>query len=582
MSDEQIVVEWIATADKMVGILDRLEKKLGDQEKQLEKIGKTSQKAADAAAGSFNAMEQELREAEAALKKMAVGTAAFAAQKKRVDELRQSLRGVKDDLNVTASGIGTALSGSIAKVTQLAVGMVTFQKAVEAIVGELKKAEEIKIQAALTTRDFEQAIADMTINIGAKNVPEARRMILEESPKIGATPSAMANLVGLAISGGAENIKEAMKLSAATLQLTAGNVQKAIPILDGMLTLAKTTGTKDYQAALGQLSQFQEAARGTDLALSIRNIAPALAAANTRGERIQALGGERSLELASVMSQALQDPLMSISGTGVRQLFGRMDMFIAKRQMVLDDGTITKLTQPQVDSFNALNTLDERIAAARANPEIGKQFLSTVERTSEAFVGIRKIILGDKDIRDEEARARNIVTGLPGGQLAFDEAVRTIVASTPLMQAANRGEAARQVARIEDPVAAFEGQIIEEFNKTIKDVNLTGLDVFRQTEASAALSMAEVKKIPVGPVAVDFLTQLQSQAKAFGVPVGASPTMAERDKLQQAIDRIGVLIELQQAILQQQQQRPPMPVRVQVQQPAARPREAPLPAETVP
>jgi hypothetical protein len=81
--------------------------------------------------------------------------------------------------------------------------------------------------------------------------------------------------------------------------------------------------------------------------------------------------------------------------------------------------------------------------------------------------------------------------------------------------------------------------------------------------------MAEVNKIPVGPVAVDFLKQLQSQAKAFGVPVGASPTMAERDKLQQAIDRIGVLIELQQAILQQQQQRPPMPVRVQVQQPAA-------------
>jgi len=577
MSDEQIVVEWIATANKMVHILDGLEMKLGDQEKQLEKIGKTSQKAADAAAGSFNAMEQELKEAEAALKKMQVGTAAFAAQKKRVDELRQSLKGVKDELNVTASGIGAALSGSIAKVTQLAIGMVTFQKAVEAIVGEMKKAEEIKIRAAMTTRDFEQAIADMTVNIGAKNVPEARRMILEEAPKIGATPAAMANLVGLAVSGGAENIQEAMKLSTATLKLTAGNVQKAIPILDGMLTLAKTTGTKDYQAALGQLSQFQEAARGTDLALSIRNIAPALAAANTRGERIQALGGERSLELASVMSQALQDPLMSISGTGVRQLYGRMDMFIAKRQMVLDDGTITKLTQPQVDSFNALNTLDERIAAARANPEIGKQFLSTVERTSEAFVGIRKIILGDKDILEEEARARKIVTGLPGGQLAFSEAVKTIVASTPLMQAANRGEAARQVARIQDPIAAFEGQIIEEFNKTIEDVNLSGIDSLKKQIAGAGIAATIAKEKPVGPVAVSFLKAFQQ--KEF---IGATPTKAERDKLQQAIDRISVLIELQQAILQQQQAQPPMPVRVQVQQPAERPREAQLPAETVP
>ena len=224
-----------------------------------------------------------------------------------------------------------------------------------------------------------------------------------------------------------------------------------------------------------------------------------------------------------------------------------------------------------------MDTLDERIAAVRVNPEIGKQFLNTIDRSSESLVGIRKIILGDKDIREEEARARNIVTGLPGGQLAFNEAVKTIVASTPLMQAANRGEAARQVARIQDPIAAFEGQIIEEFNKTIEDVNLSGIDSLKKQIAGAGIAATIAKEKPVGPVAVSFLKAFQQ--KEF---IGATPTKAERDKLQQAIDRISVLIELQQAILQQQQAQPPMPVRVQVQQPAARPREAPLPAETVP
>lgn len=577
MADEIIEVEWIATATKMVQVLDRLETKMDRQEKALEKVAKTSEKAAEAAAGSFNALETELKQAEAALKKMETGTKAFSDQKKKVDELRQSLAQAKQAIAGTATDTSSALSAGVAKVAQLAAGMLTLQKTIEIIVSELEKAKNIRVQAAVSTRDFEQAVADMAINIGAANVPRAREMILERAPGIGATPAGLANLVAQAVSGGAESIDDAMSLASATLKLTAGNVQSALPILDGMLTLAKTTGTKDFEAALGQLSQFQEAGRGTDLALSIRNIAPALAAANTRGERIQALGGERSLELAAVMSQALQDPLMSVSGTGLRQLFGRMDMFIAKRQMTLDDGTVSKLTQPQVDAFNALDTLDERIAAARANPEIGKQFLSTVERTSEAYVGIRKMIIGDDAIRAEEARAAKIVTGLQQGQVAFDDLVKTIVESTPLLQTQNRGEAARQVARVRDPVAAIQGQIVEEFDKTIKDIDLTGPDILQEAFARRGIEVAIKRGESAGPVAVDFLQAFQQ--KGIG-PFGAAPTKVERDKLQEAIDRISDLIELQRQA--QQNQQPPAPVRVQVQQPVVRPKEAPLPAETAP
>jgi hypothetical protein len=46
MADERIEVEWIATANKMVQVLDRLEGKFDKQERQLEKLTTTSKKNA--------------------------------------------------------------------------------------------------------------------------------------------------------------------------------------------------------------------------------------------------------------------------------------------------------------------------------------------------------------------------------------------------------------------------------------------------------------------------------------------------------------------------------------------------------
>jgi len=565
--------------ERLEQVYARLKIKQTELQAGLQKLGQVAAVVVPETVGSFNALERELKENEAALKKLQIGTSAFQQQKAKVDELRKSLTSAKtamaevgEQTVETGSKTGGILSAGIGKVAQLVAGMATFQTVDTAIVAELEKGQRLRMEAAGSTRTFEQSVADMALNIGAANVPQARQMILQNAESLGVTPAGLAQLFSSAISGGAADLDEALKLSAATLKMTAGDVGKAQPIMSGMLSLAATTGNRDFTAALGQLSQFQAAARGEDLAQSINNMSTALAAANTQGERIAALGAEKTLELASTMSQMLADPRMAVTGTAVRQLMGKMDAFQAKTQVKLDDGSISKITKEQADAFNALNTLDDRLKAMRAQPEIGRQFMSTVEM-SEGQVAIRQLVLGGKAVEELEAKSRGLITGLAGGQVEFENLSKVIGENTKLTQAANQAQAQMEVSRIQNPVRAIEGQILDEFSKTIASVNLSGLDFVGEALANRGVQISAARGEPVGPTAIEFLKAFQREAV-----IGGEVSRQDRATLQSAIERITQLVELQQA----QQAQPPRPVNVNLQAPPARPKEAPLPAEFAP
>jgi len=567
--------------ERLEQVYARLKIKQTELQAGLQKLGQVAAVVVPETVGSFNALERELKENEAALKKLQIGTSAFQQQKAKVDELRKSLTSAKAAMAEvgqqtveTGSKTGGILSAGIGKVAQLVAGMVTFQTVVTAIVAELEKGQRLRMEAAGSTRTFEQSVADMALNIGAANVPQARQMILQNAESLGVTPAGLAQLLSSAISGGAADLDEALKLSAATLKMTAGDVGKAQPIMSGMLSLAGATGNRDFTAALGQLSQFQAAARGEDLATSINNMSTALAAANTRGERIAALGAERTLELSSTVSQLLQDPRMAVTGTAVRQLMGRMDAFQAKTQVKLDDGSISKITKEQADAFNALNTLDDRLAAMRAQPELGRQFLSTIEQ-SEGKVAIRQLVLGGKAVEELEAKSRGLITGLAGGQVEFENLSNVIGENTKLTQAANQAQAQLEVSRIQDPVRALEGQMLERFNQAMANANLSGFDAIRSAEASTVIAAAQEAQQAVGPVLIDTLQKFQQQTTlpGTGIPLGGAVAPQDRAQLQAAIDAIRQLAQ-EQANLQRQ------PVKVQA--PPARPKEAPLPAEFAP
>jgi hypothetical protein len=550
MADEIITVEWIATAQSMLTTIQKIDAKIERQEKMMQKLTDTSKKGADAAAGSFNKLEQELKQNEAALAGLQIGTKAFAEQKKKVDELRASFSSAKQAMAGNQSVLGSLGNTAIQKLGGLAAGMTAFKMVVEAAIAELERAQQVRLKASSTMQSVEGAIADMALNIGADNVAQARGMIEQNAPQLGVTQEGLASMLAAGISGGAKDLDEALKLSSATLKLTAGDAQKAIPIMSGMLTMASTTGNRDFESTLGQLSQFQEAARGEDLSVSINNMATAMAAANTKGERIDALGAERTLEMASVMSQLLQDKDMSITGTTMRQMFSKMDTFIPKTKATLDDGTKSTLTADQVAQFSKLGTMDDRMQAMRQNPELAKQFLSTIEE-NQGKSAVRQLVTGTDKARELETTAAAIVTSQQQAKADFDALVTVIAENTKNLQAANKSKAADQVT---DAKLALEGSIIEAFNRAVEGVtNASGLDSFTLSDAQNALKVRMASGQDAATAATTTLEELKQRDTAFGfIPVGGSVSQDDQAKLDA---QIAVIRELAGSVQTVEQRR---------------------------
>lgn len=162
MADERIEVEWIATANKMMQTLDKMDQRFEKQEQALRKLAQTSDKTANAAAGSFNKLEQELKENEAALKKLTIGSEAFNEQRRKVDALRASLaRATKEMTSVQKSPwpeIGKGMAGATGAAIALAAALLKIGEAQKQIVATGADqilnldtmARKMQIQAGLT------------------------------------------------------------------------------------------------------------------------------------------------------------------------------------------------------------------------------------------------------------------------------------------------------------------------------------------------------------------------------------------------------------------------------------------------
>lgn len=543
MSDELITVEWIGTAQALLATIQKIDSKIERQEKLMQKLTDTSKKGADAAAGSFNKLEHELKQNEAALKELQIGTKAFADQKKKVDDLRGAFNGAKNAMATNQSALSSLGNSAIAKLAGMAAGMSAFKMLLEATIAEFEKASEVRLKASATMQSIEGAISEMAINIGHENVGEARAMIEENSPKMGVSQEGLANLLAAGISGGAEDLNESLKLAGDALKLTGGDAQKAMPIMSGTLTMAATTGNRDFQSVLGQMSQFQKAARGEDLATSIANMSTAMAAANTKGERIDALGSERTLEMSAVISQLLQDKDMSVTGTTMRQMFSKMDSFIPKTEATLDDGTKSNLAAKDVEDFNKLGTMDERMGAMRANPELAKQFLSTIEE-NQGKSAVRQLVTGDANALKWEQSVEKTVTTEADAKNAFLGLTEVIAENSRNLQAANQSKAADQVT---DPKLALEGSILETFNRAVDGMeNASGLDSMTRSDAKNHVMARIASGQSVGEAATNTLDELKQRETVFGfIPAGGSVSKEDQAKLDA---QIAIIKELQASI----------------------------------
>lgn len=180
---EKIAVEWIATAASMTLALDKVTARLERQEKLLEMTGDTALKSNNLAIGSFARLERELKQNEAALKRMVVGTAEFDAQRKKVDALKTAVAGAKRELNVPIISswgeIATSMGGATTTATALfralqnvaAAQRQTVSEAADQIVAIDTLARKMQIQAGLTdpeTKAATQTIIDQSSDAGLK------------------------------------------------------------------------------------------------------------------------------------------------------------------------------------------------------------------------------------------------------------------------------------------------------------------------------------------------------------------------------------------------------------------------------
>lgn len=564
----KIEVEWIAQSQSMTQALERMNAKLDAQDKKLEKIGKTSAQAATAAAGSFGALQKKLTDAEKALRGMAAGTEEFKRQRAEVEKLRAAVGNAAGAMNAQTAGVGARITASIGS---MLAGMVGVQTVVNAVSEEFAKIHRINVESAATTRTLEQALADLAQNIPANELNNARKMITEQAPKLGTTQEGLANLLGVGISAGAKDLEEALKLSSAALRITAGDAQKALPLVGSTLDVASLGRSTNFEGAAGQLLQVQSQVRSTNLPEFGRNIGPGLAAATIDKEQMKGVSTEVALETAAVISQVIKDPTGSNTATAMRQFFGRLGTFTPEQNQKID-GRNVRVDRDTIRKFSAENTFEGRIGMMRENENLAAQFLDT-QRESIGKVAIGAIVKGDDQLTlNMERKAQAAIGNLDDAQVEFRARAAAIEDNTKVLSA-DRKSAASLEAYQTDGSAGFRGEASVILERAMSNVDLSGFDWVRSGEAAANMKLAKSQGVSEPQAAIEVLQTLSKQNNLFGIPFGGEPSAEMKQYFQEQI----ALLRSIDAEMKAQKTRPAGQPGRQV-----RPQSAPLPSTTVP
>ena len=382
-------------------------------------------------------------------------------------------------------------------------------------------------------------MADIALNVGAEALPQTRQTIIEQSQELGVDQAGLANVIGVAISAGANDLQEAISVSSAALKLTAGDAQKAVALVGGALDVASLAQSKNFEGALGQIAQVQSQVRATDAALFAANIGRGIAAATADQTNVAALTTEQSFEFASVISQVLKDPTGATTATALRDLVVKVDNFTSEIN----------------SQFNDAKTLQERIDIIRSDRGLQTEFLSSVEN-SEAKIAIKEIVTGSARAIALEQKAGEAITSLNEAGGTFKDLATAVASETSVLAAQRQTQAAIQASQVS---GGIEGQIVQTLQDTLDNVNLSGIDTIARSALDASLQFGELTGKPLAQNAIDVLEQAKQQARTQtglipGLDVAAGGQVSQRDiaQIDKAIETIGRLA----GVLEQQQTQP--------------------------
>ena len=513
---QTLKIEMVSDPAKALKDQDALIRKVEELSKSHEKAGRASIKAAQGAEGSFAKLEQELKENLTALKRMEVGTKQFDEQKKRVAGLARELnnaKGAMTSLGGRGERLQAVTSATASKIAGIAAGFFSINSAVAAIGAEFAKIKKNQLEAATKTRSFEESLADIAFNVGGKDLDATRKLVEENAVKLGTNQEGLANLIGLAISAGAKDIDEALKVSTSSLKATAGDAVKATELVQSALDIASLAGSKNFSGALGQVSQTQSQVRATNASEFFSNLGPALAAATAQGQNIDAISTERTLELSSVISQIIKDRTGANTATAVRQFVTRLDAFSPELKKTLEDGSKGDVPKAILEQFNKTRNVDERIQLFRENEGLRRQFLDT-QKEGIGKSAISEIVAGTDRAKAIDAKASANITGIDQAEASFTELTDAVTRNTVNLRADRNVQSAIQKAQTSGE-AGLQGQSRKIVEDTIAQLDLPGLDFVQEAALGFDFKNAQASGANFGAFGQQVLNQAATDDPGF-------------------------------------------------------------------
>ncbi|MEP3477995.1 MAG: hypothetical protein ABJZ55_01995 [Fuerstiella sp.] len=507
--------------------------------------------------GSYQQLEKELADQITKLKQMKIGTAEFAKQKTKVDQLKtsvnqakQAMSGMEQPLQKSNSLLGKSkglMSGSLGSIGQMAAGYLSVQMAIQAVIQEIEKKNRLEKEAAGETRTLEQAIAANMMNIAPEERAGFRDVVREESKRLGVDQTDYANTAGIAISAGAGDLDRAKSILESLFTVTAGNAADAQALGGAALDFTTLAGTDDIEGAIGQLSATQQKVRATDPALFAKNIAPAIAAATAGGKNVDSLTVERGLELGAVISQLLKDTSGEKTATALNQFVAKMDGFeaglgseettkadllkaqkkvaestegtkarataeskVAELQKTLASGKLQSVDAATVKKFSETRDFDARLKMMQANEALAEQFVDGLKE-GKLKNALRELAIGSNRAKLLDADTSAAIPSMKEGRANFENLQTSVTNETKVLKGDRQSKANAQYAST-DEVIALKGQIATVFDETLGKINMYGFDPLNRLGRTNAIESTRARGGDVERHRIEILGQELAKA----------------------------------------------------------------------
>jgi len=450
---QKVEVKLVTDASAAIKSQEALERKVEELSKSYEQAGKVSVKAAKAAVGSFQRLEDELKDNVKQLKRMEVGTAAFAEQKRKVDELTKSLKGAKLQVDGGGNSLSARMGASVKDFATSVVGFASLTGAVMAIAklmnSELADLRRRDTESRDAVRTREQSIAALVQNAGGELTDKIVERVEALSAITGDNSDAMLSVASSVASAGVADATKIVEIAQLALQSQGGEVGSSTAIAGAAIDLANTLNVS-VKEAFGVLFQTAGTARPEDIALlgkaAVRATA-ALISAGSDAEKAQEifaastlLSGDKTGESAVSIANDLSQAFRALQSGGVPK---SISVGGIKEDVNIPADMQALLTGPALKNL----TLDQLLDMSRGSTEVEKVF--------ESFL--------------PNSQNRAFTQQIVGGSATFDAKLQQAADSIDLATAGAKAD--QQVADVTGrrPIGALEGQLAGILDQNLQD-----------------------------------------------------------------------------------------------------------------